>query len=379
MSWNIKRRRDGLPNNTGFIEAVPSPTDFIAGAETGIETVIRVPGGSWEKWLPAEERQNSVYFDTFACVSFSALNCVETFVNWMVAENKIGATGQQKLIELGLLDQRGRFNASDRYTAKMSGTGPNGNTLYNVANSVRHDGILAEADWPYPVDQRQPVFVREDYYREIPAELQAKAKEVYKVIEIFYEWAINGTPNSNVLASVLPRGPVQVAGPVCKGWSTDVPVSFCQAGTGHATTLYATDANLRIFDHYAPYRKSLIREYHLPWAMQFEVVPARQSPISIQLTPQPVKPPEVFTFTRNLSFGQKSKDIEELQKLLRRLKFFPERYLPTGYYGPVTTSSVLAFQKTHKVAGIAELLFLRGRKVGPKTRAKLNELQLRGK
>lgn len=80
----------------------------------------------------------------------------------------------------------------------------------------------------------------------------------------------------------------------------------------------------------------------------------------------------VHTFKKQLAFGQSSSDIKALQDVLRFEGVF--KNASTGYYGPLTAAAVLAFQKKHKVSSDKDLNALQGKKVGPLTLQKLNEL-----
>jgi hypothetical protein len=62
-----------------------------------------------------------------ACVTFSALNCLETL-------HKFSAKHE--------------LNFSDRFTATMSGTSKLGNTLWAVAESIKSDGLVLENNLP---------------------------------------------------------------------------------------------------------------------------------------------------------------------------------------------------------------------------------------
>lgn len=79
-----------------------------------------------------------------------------------------------------------------------------------------------------------------------------------------------------------------------------------------------------------------------------------------------------YKFTKSLSYGQSSSDIKSLQDILRFEGLFNNA--STGYFGPVTATAVLAFQKKYKVSSDKELNALQGKKVGPLTLKKLNEL-----
>lgn len=54
------------------------------------------------------------------------------------------------------------------------------------------------------------------------------------------------------------------------------------------------------------------------------------------------------SFVLDLVYGTRGEDIERLQKLLKRLGFFPGR-LTTKYFGDITRQSILAFQKNHGI------------------------------
>ena len=84
-------------------------TDWVAGV-IPFEEIN--PSGNWTPHLPPGEWQTNHVVDTMACVTFSALNSIETQIKFL--------TGQS-------------INYSDRFTAKMSGTTPQGNWLYKVA------------------------------------------------------------------------------------------------------------------------------------------------------------------------------------------------------------------------------------------------------
>jgi len=137
----------------------------------------------WEKYLPDAEEQHGLYLETQACVTFSALNVLETIFNYQM---------QAGLIDTGWLNQNGyiiggKVNFSDRFTAKMSGTTRRGNTGGRVADSIRHDGLVPEVLYPFPRIQRSPVFDWDDYYAEIPEELKELGKEFAKRFDIQYE------------------------------------------------------------------------------------------------------------------------------------------------------------------------------------------------
>jgi len=81
-----------------------------------------------------------------------------------------------------------------------------------------------------------------------------------------------------------------------------------------------------------------------------------------------------YTFNADLEYGQTATEINMLQRALQQDGSFPAGIVPTQYYGEITRQAVLKFQQKYKVAPTAELAQVNGRRVGAKTRAKLNEL-----
>ena len=198
-----------LPKNRGVILGQRN-TDWQAGAISGIAYEELNPSGDWTQWLPKEEWQwKDNGFDTLACVTFSALNIIESLYYFH--------TGRQ-------------VNFSDRYTAFMSGTTPNGNWQWKVGDSIRKDGLALEQDWPM-IDN--PSW--DTYYTAPPIEVINKAKDFLKDWQVNYEF-IDFTKES--LIKHLKQAPIQVVFP------------------NHAVMLFATTEQVyRYFDSYLPFIK----------------------------------------------------------------------------------------------------------------------------
>lgn len=79
-------------------------------------------------------------------------------------------------------------------------------------------------------------------------------------------------------------------------------------------------------------------------------------------------------FLRDLIYRERSQEVKFLQDVLKIEGTFPKSVLSTGYYGSITAQAVYDFQVKHNVADRAELDELGGRRVGPKTRGRLNML-----
>jgi len=266
--------------NYGFIEEKPRLTDYIAGELSTIgKGQVRLKDSNWGMYLPDDERQNGVYFDTFGCVSFSALNTLEIQLLWLIMNNEIPADEIAWLRGEGYIDANNRPNFSDRFTAKMSGTGPTGNSCQNVADSVRtHEnrklnvGILPEKDWTWDPSQRTPVFSREEYYAEIPQKLKDKAKKFLDYFDITTEWV--PTNDHDKIREAMQVAPLQLITYTCSPWNSGKPVAWCGAMKGnHAVTLVNLPINdkdpIAIYDHYAPFEKELQRGYTMFYLMRY--------------------------------------------------------------------------------------------------------------
>ena len=74
----------------------------------------------------------------------------------------------------------------------------------------------------------------------------------------------------------------------------------------------------------------------------------------------------LYTFTKMLSFSSRGEEVSQLQIALKADPAVYPEGLVTGYFGALTQSAVKRFQEKYQISSIGI--------VGPKTRAKLNEL-----
>jgi hypothetical protein len=298
---------------------------------------------------------------------------VETQINFLIKNGIIPVNSLNKLTEWGFIDEKGKFNCSDRFTAKMSGTTHMGNYLPSVGNSVRKDGLVPEKTWTYPVNQNNPAFEWSAYYAEIPQEIKNFAQNILTIFDFKYEWVYFnqcGQPPLDIIRFQLKQAPLQIASPICTGWNEGTMLKPC--GTciaGHATMIYGIDSSIKDFDHYEPFNKTLSLDYTIPYAIKM-VVSLKEEPVPI---------PTIFNhvFTIDLVFGERCPEVVALQKGLKILGFFPANILETGYYGTITQKAVKDFQYFYNVASSWELAIVNGKRVGAKTRAKLNELLIK--
>ena len=97
-----------------------------------------------------------------------------------------------------------------------------------------------------------------------------------------------------------------------------------------------------------------------------------QVPATIVAQPSPVAQAVSPVFNKDLSLGAKNDDVTRLQLLLAQDKSLYPEGLVTGYFGRLTQNAVRAFQLKY---GVIKSASDQGNgRVGPKTRAKLNEV-----
>jgi len=316
-----------MENNTGVI-IKQQKTDWISGLESGIK--YQEVTNDWTPFLPDYEPQEKSYTRTQACVTFSALNCIEA----------------QLLQQTGIA-----VNLSDRFTAKMSGTTPSGNTLQAVLDSIRKDGWLLEEDYPFP-ENMTPA----EYYKEIPQVLKDKALQNKERVnwQVNYEWVnINDChPDLEAIEVQLKQAPLQRV--------TSYNSGLCNSE--HATMLYgADDEYLWIFDSYNDGIIQKPSTYPMPFLMK------------IVVGPKVVLPDLIPPLTKDLVFGMRDNEVKYAQQKLIKLGYL-SKGLDTGYYWNLTQLAVKKFASDYKVASALELYLVNGKRIGIKTRNKLNSL-----
>lgn len=355
-----------------------NPDDFYAQGITGIVYKEEEKEGNWLQYFSLGidgEQQHGVYFDSAACVTFSAIRSYCLQVNRLISKGLLPVRTMEFLHRKGYIDENGRFNISERFTAKMSGTTRMGNHLTNVWDSIRKHGVLPQKKWDFPYEQRTPVFNFDDFYAEIPQDLKDEAKEILEYLDVMYEWVLPGIKISlesrlSLIQYHLKQAPLQIAAAVCSGWNDGgkTPVPNCQREqTEHATLIAAVedDGVFHDLDSYKPFSKMLAHDYPFFWVMKGVVSPKQELP------PPPLV--DLFDTKKSIKFGQRSELVRKLQFALVTLGYL-KRNLITGFYYTHTRSAVLKFQLEHNVDTPKNLYALKGEIVGPKTLAKLNQL-----
>ncbi len=170
--------------NTGYLHENPPVTQNIFGGVSSVtDREVLVPDRNWEPYLPVFETQSFGWGDPMDCVIMSALNCLE-----IIGKRKFNF----------------EENFSDRFTAKMSGTGKNGNSLFNVSKSIeKNDGLVRQSVYPNTANSW------DDFYRAVAAMIIAEGKKIYSQYTIDSDYISNDT---ETFWEILKYAPIQTAG-----------------------------------------------------------------------------------------------------------------------------------------------------------------------
>lgn len=320
--------------NYGFIPEEPQGDEELFGGSFDYE--ILQPNHSWENFLPIREKQN-LFHETWNCTNFSLLNCLEIYA----------------LRKYGMV-----INKSDRYNGTLSGTVPGyGNTMRRSYESLPNFGWVDESLWPFNTKNV------EEYYSKIPQEIIEIGKKSLDIYSFNRRLVGIGAPTPDALYDALMYSPIRVS---VHAW--DVPKNGVyqrtNASCNHLVSLIKgiKDKSFFAFDHYDKEIKELSWDYYFGAAdiVTFDLIEKKQ----------------LFkhTFITTMTYGQRSKEVENLQRALKIEGTFPQDMKETGLYGKITAEAVMKFQRLNKVLPELEIKSLAGKTCGPKTRAALNKI-----
>jgi len=205
----------------GFINE-PKDTDFIFGTGKIPEEILQ-PDGDWMDYLPTKEFQAPYGFETYACVTYTILNCIEILIKRQYGIEK---------------------NYSDRFLAIVSNTKNPGNSPQVVCDFLRKIGLVPEELWPY----NNSINSWEKWSKPIPAKLYELAKEFNIEWDFRYEQVMS---NPNSITKALTMSPLFVS---VSAWYPKGDKFYRPQGMNdnHATTMFYQRAGdfRRVFDSY---------------------------------------------------------------------------------------------------------------------------------
>ena len=345
--------------NSGLIYPKKRKMDYVAGAETAIKYEAFT-----DDWRQFESKKEYQFvpgkYDTMSCTTFSAINSIEAQINRIIQKDSVI---KRKLEKLGYLNN-GKFEANEWFTAVMSNTTTIGNSIQNVWDSIRKDGLLPNR-WGYIPSDFDTLNEWLDKSGVTEA-MKEHAKKFLNIFDVKYEWVFAGTQFNPLLKRHVWQAPLTIAIGVCKTWNNPV-VKTCNWATSHHAINYVKQDDYHyIQDTYDPINKKLVKEYPIIWALKGVVTVKKEEQI-----------PELpnHKFDRVMRLGERSDDVLAMQKILKREVPYAFKVEPTGYYGWHTAWAVRSFQAKYKLANWWVRKWINGRWTGKKTLAKLNALQ----
>lgn len=343
--------------NTGLL-IEKRETDYELGGNSPIVHEARNLTRNWRPFRSRPERQGYARFDAFDCVSQASTNSWEAQANWMLANSLWPVDALKFWNEKGYI-VNGKFEISERHIAKESGTTRAGNSFQRVLDALRKVGVVPESLWPSTLDPNIDKIDWDEFYKEIPQELKDLAKESLKYYSLLYESIARGSQKNRAedIRKALEHAPILLGIATCSPWYDRVPV--CDSQPNHAVLNDCFEKSYYIWDSYEKFEKFLEPGYIIHFAYKAVLYPVKRN--------EPIKKP-LFQDINNLRYGKTNEDVKVLQRLLNVVD------TPTGYYGGRTQRFVYDFQRLNNVASLLEVLFVRGRWVGQKTLAKLEEL-----
>jgi hypothetical protein len=254
MKYGLKNKQD--------------PRDLLLGSESN-QGYFDLDVSDWKPYLPTNEKQHSLYFDTLGCATFAKNNQAETFFNYLLKNELLSVENANWLNNNGYIDENGKVNFSDRFEIIQNGTTTSGNYFTKVYQSAYDEetgtGMIPEKMLPYPIDQRTPVFDRDDYFDPsvITNEMRELGREFLRRFTIRYYGLYQGKENRD---QVLRQSPL-----LCGVRTRCTEKVNCSGDINHAVLYYTPEllkGFIPVYDSYESPDKDFIRlmgaDYQFP-------------------------------------------------------------------------------------------------------------------
>lgn len=228
--------------NHGLKRVTPHRLDLVKGSKRRLGG-LPLTDGHWAAWLPAPKDQQINGVEPNDCVSHATLKCVQILQAQEYGEHN---------------------DYSERFLAKMTGTDEKGgNDPNTVAQFLKNNGCVLEADWP----TAPSITSFQQFYADIPAPTQTLAKAFVAEFQYGHEWLLDTSPAS--IMNALHYSPLSVG---VYAWQPNQITGYYENpnkfAAEHDICLYDFVANnyWLVFDTYAQEIKKLA------WDFPFEMV-----------------------------------------------------------------------------------------------------------
>lgn len=161
--------------------AEQSETDYLFGS-TSPKCASNIPENELENYLPKGEVQRGLE-DTMDCASRSPLNRLETCLNYLFRNKKLGKNAEW-LLENGYVNDSGDIELSDAFIAILSGTTEQGNSLKAPIHAIHEYGCVPKSKLAL-----EPHMTFKDYMNpaRVTEELKALGLEFKKRFPVGYD------------------------------------------------------------------------------------------------------------------------------------------------------------------------------------------------
>ena len=347
-----------LTKNHGVLAPLPSETEYVLGAISGIVHNDINTTRDWRQFEPTGEKQRYTKFDTFGCVSFSCSSDCEFQFNLYFKSKLLRQEDIEWLRNNGYFDEKGNINFSDRWLVVLSNTKPGvGNYISAVWDAARKFGLVPQGLIPFREDMTQAEYYKKDF-------LQVAYDLGLEFLKRFFIQYERVNINEKDLIKALGHAPLHVGVATCFDWEGQTVINYCNRQANHATLITCIDDLYRwVFDSYETYRKRLEKGYPVDFAYKGVITPV----ISVGGQKK-----ELYRFDKNLKFGDYDNEVVKLCERLILEDCLPSNFPYSPHYGPEVAKGVLAYWNKTNCASWFEKLWYKGKFFGPKTRLELN-------
>lgn len=169
--------------NLGLLQDKKIITDWRYREFSPLSGMITNPD-LWTKYLPIVEYQIQNGVETWSCVSYSALNCLEVLYR---------------------IKTERELNFNDQYIAILSGTTARGNYFKNVWQAIREYGVIPQNRLEFKGNDFDDWIDRE----QITAEMINEGKRFLDEWNVYYEWVNEN--DKDAIFQALGSAPLQVS------------------------------------------------------------------------------------------------------------------------------------------------------------------------
>ena len=230
--------------NTGVILETKQPQDLVFGANERVKHTLTIEDRKWLPYYSTGELQFAVD-DTMSCVIFSAIKVLSAYFNYLIRNKMLSISNMKWIQDEGYLNEKGEFDASERFTSAMSNTSERGNTGGRVWWSIRNHGIVPQGKCPW--NGEPAAWFRNK--ANITQKMKDAGLESVKRFDIMYE-RVTTTPEE--LSKAIQHSPIQVFIPTDCPYGKENIQQYCNGTITHAVSkCEGLDRGYHpLFDHY---------------------------------------------------------------------------------------------------------------------------------